>query len=253
MAVSQNGWPVDRTGEHQDRAPIVPGVLVPNGVLKGDVAVVLRYVAHRFHTEVEPLHAGQCWGWYVKGIEGGTSISNHSSGTAIDLNAPAHPLAAAGTFSATQRSAIRRILDACDGVVRWGGDYSGRKDEMHWEIVKGAGAVSALAEKISKPAVAPAPATTDVKGSSMEWTDRPWRADYTAATALQRAYLLADDNNEHLKALEAAVKAGLDATGVGMHALAAEIHALTTDPADLANPEDHPLVKVIRWVNAHSE
>ncbi|MEW1951889.1 peptidoglycan-binding protein [Terrabacter sp. NPDC080008] len=96
--------------------------------------VVLGYVGRRFDREVEALVKGWCWGHSYRAISGSTSLSNHSSGTAIDLNAPRHPLGKAGTFTATQRSHIRSILDACDGVVRWGGDYSGRKDEMHFEI-----------------------------------------------------------------------------------------------------------------------
>lgn len=146
MASSQNGWPV-ATASQQDTSTVA-GVAFPNGVLRGDVATVLHYVARRFHAEVEPLHAGWCWGWFVKIIAGSTSISNHASGTAIDFNAPNHPLGASGTFSTTKRAAIRRILDDCDGVVRWGGDYTGRKDEMHFEIDKGAAAVKALATKI---------------------------------------------------------------------------------------------------------
>jgi len=146
MATSQNGWTVDKTGALQDRTA-VHGVTFPNGVRRGDVATVLFYVAGRFHREVEPLHPGWCWGWFVKVIEGSTSISNHASGTAIDLNAPNHPIARSGTFSGAKVKAIRRILADCDGVVRWGGDYSGRKDEMHFEINKGAAAVSLLCQK----------------------------------------------------------------------------------------------------------
>lgn len=151
MAVSQNGWAVDSLGDNQDRGSIIPGVLVPNGIRKGDVATVLRYVAHRFHTEVEPLKAGACWGWYVKRIEGTLSTSNHASGTAIDLNASDHPMGSIGTFSAGKVAAIRRILHDCDGVVRWGGDYHSRKDEMHWEIVGTPAEVHALAAKITTP------------------------------------------------------------------------------------------------------
>jgi D-alanyl-D-alanine carboxypeptidase len=148
MATSQNGWQVDFSGDRQDRSPIVAGVTAPQGVLRGDVAAVLHYVARRFDAEVERLHSGWCWGWYVRRIAGSRSYSNHASGTAIDLNAPDHPAGPAGTFTRAQRAAIERVLDACDGVVRWGGHYTGRKDEMHFEINKGRAAVAALADKI---------------------------------------------------------------------------------------------------------
>lgn len=164
MSNSQNGWPVDKSGANQDRNPIYGSVKVPNGVLKGDVAVVLRYVAKRYHETVEPLRGGTCWGWFVKPIEGSASISNHASGTAIDLNADQHPMgvAASKTFSAKEIAACRAIVKACDGAVRWGGDYSGRPDSMHWEVVGSKAATAALAKKI-RAAVAPQPQEDDVE------------------------------------------------------------------------------------------
>lgn len=146
MATSQNGWPVVGQSAVTDRA--VLGVEFPNGWLKGDVDVVFTYLIGRLHREVEPLDDGGCWGWAVKKIEGSTSISNHASGTAIDYNAPAHPMGVRNTYPATKRAKIRAILADLDGVVRWGGDYGGRPDDMHFEIVKSATAVHAVAEKI---------------------------------------------------------------------------------------------------------
>jgi hypothetical protein len=147
VATSQNGWPVDEAGTLQDRTAVA-GVTFPNGIRSGDVYTVLAYVAEAFHRTVEPLVPGTCWGWYVKTISGSTQTSNHASGTAIDLNAPAHPLGVPGTFSPAQVTAIRKIVDYCGGVVRWGGDYTSRKDEMHFEINKDGPAVAALAAKI---------------------------------------------------------------------------------------------------------
>lgn len=156
MANSQNGWPVDTTGANEDRDPIYGNVKVPNGVLKGDVAVVMRWVARRFDDTVEKLVAGTCWGWFVKPIEGSATISNHASGTAIDLNADQHPVgvAAGKNFSGAQIAACHAIVKAAGGVVRWGGDYTGRPDPMHWEIVGSKAAVAALARKIEEEDVA---------------------------------------------------------------------------------------------------
>lgn len=156
MATSQNGWPVDKTGSSQDRNPIYGNVKVPNGVRKGDVATVLRWVAERYNATVEPLVAGTCWGWFVKSIEGSKSISNHASGTAIDLNADQHPMgvAASKNFTAKQIAACHAIVKAAGGVIRWGGDYTGRPDPMHWEIVGSAAATAALAKKIMEDDVA---------------------------------------------------------------------------------------------------
>lgn len=116
---------------------------------RGDVATVLVYFAKRFHSEVEPLKWPGNWGYAERKIRGSsTTLSNHASGTALDLNAPAHPLGKVGTFSSKQVSAINRILADCDGVLRHGKNYSGRKDEMHVEINASSAKVKDLASKI---------------------------------------------------------------------------------------------------------
>lgn len=148
---SQNGWTAnDRS---LIRSYLVPGTSQRLAVRAGPVATVLLYVATQFHRRVEPLHPGWCWGYAERVIRGGTALSNHASGTAIDLNAPAHPLGVdeKGTFSAPEIATIRRILAECSGVVRWGGDYRGRADAMHFEINDAADAVDKAAAKILKP------------------------------------------------------------------------------------------------------
>ena len=59
-------------------------------------------------------------------------LSNHSSGTAIDLNATKHPLGKIGTFPAEKVPMIRAL--ARKYGLFWGGDYQQRKDEQHFEI-----------------------------------------------------------------------------------------------------------------------
>lgn len=149
MVNSQNGWPASA-----DRRAIgvghfeIGGVDFPGGVKTGDVAVVLGNVAREIHERVERMHEGWCWGHNYRPVTSGGSLSNHASGTAIDINAPDHPYGRAGTFTAKQAATIRAILRAHDDVVRWGGDYSGSKDEMHFEINASAARVATLARKI---------------------------------------------------------------------------------------------------------
>ena len=175
-ATSQNGWSAGSSAVVPLDTLSVGAATFPAGVRRGDVHVVLGYVARRFDREVEALVKGWCWGHSYRVISGSTSLSNHSSGTAIDLNAPRHPLGKSGTFTATQRSHIRSILNSCNGVVRWGGDYSGRKDEMHFEINvrPGDARLAALAKRIGDgggggggaPAPAPIAWTTVKRGAS---------------------------------------------------------------------------------------
>lgn len=181
MANSQNGWPVDKSGANQDRAPIYGNVKVPNGVLEGDVATVLRWVARRYHETVEPLVAGTCWGWFVKPIEGGSSISNHASGTAIDLNADQHPIAVAASknMTAKQIAACHAIVKAAGGVIRWGGDYTGRPDPMHWEIVGSKAATAALAKKIRTEEDDVALTTDDINKVAAAAAKAVWATEWT--------------------------------------------------------------------------
>lgn len=148
MAKSQNGWSV-----LEDRPPsvAVPYIdyEVKFAVRPGDVAVVLLEVARRFHNEVQGLDLpGERdeWGWAYRPIRGKESgFSNHASGTAIDLNATRLPrgVKATDVLSATQISRCRAIRssmhDEAHGgsIVRWGGDYTGTPDSMHWEITDG--------------------------------------------------------------------------------------------------------------------
>lgn len=144
---SQNGWPAI-TSARDPRLVTVPWVTGP--VLSGDVAAVLTHVAERFDAEVEPVDAASSWGWAHRPVRGGEDVSNHASGTAVDLNAPEHPLGASGTFTEEQVAAIRAILADVAPAVRWGGDYAGRPDEMHFEIDAGPAAVAAVAARLAR-------------------------------------------------------------------------------------------------------
>lgn len=149
---SQNGWPVILDRE-KITDPVLFGEDFPNGWLKGDVDVVFRYLITRLHREVEPIdfaHRADDWGYYVKNIEGSAVESNHSSGTAFDYNAHTHPMGVRNTYSEADRRKIRAILADLNGVVRWGGDYTGRPDDMHFEIDAGAAAVKREADRIRK-------------------------------------------------------------------------------------------------------
>lgn len=148
MANSQNGWPV--VGKAAcDQGPFL-GVTFPNGILAGDVATIARWQLARYVALVEPLKAGTCWGWFDRAIRGATTKSNHASATAWDINADKYPLGAQpeDVMSAAKIKACRQIVNESGGVLRWGGNYSGRKDVMHWEINVGRTTAASFAARI---------------------------------------------------------------------------------------------------------
>ena len=136
VALSYNGWVVGKTASAIGvRSYTVAGTSIHLTVRSGDVATVLMYLAARFNSEVQPLRAGQNWGYeYRVNVNNPKTWSCHASGTAIDLNAVLHPNGAKKTFNAVQLKRLRKILADCNGVVYWGGDFSGVEDDMHFEI-----------------------------------------------------------------------------------------------------------------------
>lgn len=136
MVVSQNGWVAGSSIPKSTRT--VPGSEVRLTVRDGPPGDLLIYVAEQFDKRVEDIDNARGTvddgGYNFRLIAGSTQYSNHASATAIDLNWSKHPLGASGTFTSSQVRAIREILAECSGAVRWGGDYTGRKDEQHFEI-----------------------------------------------------------------------------------------------------------------------
>ena len=99
------------------------------------MAPLLVALAADWHKLVEPIDAGtlDTWGYAFRPIRGQTeTLSNHSSATAIDFSANAHPLGQRNTFTNEQEVIIRQIVAKYG--CKWGGDYKNRADEMHVEI-----------------------------------------------------------------------------------------------------------------------
>lgn len=149
MATTRNGWDVytSYSDPHLTNFPWVTGK-----VRKGDHYTVLEYIARRFNNEVEKINVAGSWGHNPRPVRGYTNVwSEHATGTAIDLNAPQHPIRvpASSTFSPAQIRRIRKIMRACKGSARWGGEWS-RPDGMHFELIGGNAKVSAMANRIRK-------------------------------------------------------------------------------------------------------
>jgi len=132
---SPNGWPAS-----EDRKALsietfaVPGTKIKFACAKA-VAPIFVSFAKDFHELVEPIDEGQLddWGYAFRQTRGSDRIlSNHASGTAIDLNAIKHPLGKSNTFNKDQRNIINLLITKYG--LAWGGNYKKRKDDMHFEI-----------------------------------------------------------------------------------------------------------------------
>jgi hypothetical protein len=133
---SSNGWPASKDAEEIG----IKSFKVPGTDLKircaEKVAPLLIGLASEFHETIEPIDKGTLddWGYNFRIIRNSTDniLSNHASGTAVDLNANLHPLGKENTFSA--EDAAKCIALAAKWGCKWGGTYRNRKDDMHFEI-----------------------------------------------------------------------------------------------------------------------
>jgi hypothetical protein len=133
MVNSQNGYPASANRAEIGVATFqVPGRADVKVALRADVAPLILEFMRWWNEAVEPLVVPGCWGHAFRDIRGARTLSNHASGTAADINAPRHPLGASGTVPAHLRGAIS--AKAAQLGLRWGGDYTRRKDEMHVEL-----------------------------------------------------------------------------------------------------------------------
>jgi hypothetical protein len=149
MTKSANGWTASKIrSEIGIESFAIPGTSTKLACAKS-VAPLLVGFAAEFHTLIEPIDEGGLddWGYCFRQIRGdAVNLSNHSSGTAIDLNATKHPLGKVGTFPIEKVPMIRALAKKY-GLI-WGGDYRNRKDEMHFEIALTPAKAAALIEKL---------------------------------------------------------------------------------------------------------
>jgi hypothetical protein len=151
MATSQNGWPVlkpEQTHQWQinRHAPLLR-------LERGAGGFVLAHFALWFGENIERIRGDTLddWGWAVRPIRGTTrTVSNHASGTAMDINALSHPLASRDTFTNEQAwRMLRRLRGRYGGAIRWGGQYEHRADEMHFELACDRAGARALARLLA--------------------------------------------------------------------------------------------------------
>ena len=135
MLTSYNGWTASK-----DQAEIgIKSYAIPGTTLKIRCAEAVAPLIVGFCTEfnklIEELDDGQLddWGYAFRSVRGvPEKLSNHASGTAVDLNARSHSLGKMGTFP-IQKVPMLRALAKKYGLG-WGGDYKNRADEQHFEV-----------------------------------------------------------------------------------------------------------------------
>lgn len=151
---SQNRWPALGSSSRLLHVWIIP---CRTGTIRlklrnGSAGFLLAHFVLWYGDSIEKLQGKVLddWGYADRLIRGSlTEISNHSSGTAADLNATKHPLGTL-TLKPWQKAKIRARLLIYSGCIRAGLDYHRRKDEQHYEINKDIAACERVAKRLLK-------------------------------------------------------------------------------------------------------
>lgn len=150
MLRSHNGWPASENRKAIGiKSYTVPGTKVKLACAEAVAPLLINFAAY-FNELVEKIDKGTSddWGYAFRTIRGSdVHLSNHSSGTAIDLNASKHPLGKRGTFTKAQEKTIRELCKHYG--LRWGGDYEVRADEMHFEVILSPAKAQELIERLN--------------------------------------------------------------------------------------------------------
>lgn len=132
---SANGWPASKDPNEIAIKPfLVKGTKIKLRANKVAGQLLAAFAAE-FHEKVEAIDGGSLddWGYCYRPIRNNaSSLSNHASGSAIDLNATKHPLGKEDTFTKAQQKTIQELIKKYRLV--WGGNYKKRHDDMHFEL-----------------------------------------------------------------------------------------------------------------------
>ena len=148
MQTSYNGWPASKEqAEIGIKSYQVEGTSLRLRCAE-KVAPLLINFAKEFNELIEPIEGGTFddWGYAYRDVRGVVGkLSNHASGTAIDLNATKHPLGKVGTFEASKVPMLKALAKKYG--LTWGGEWT-RPDPMHFEISIGPAKVAELINKL---------------------------------------------------------------------------------------------------------
>ncbi|HEY6020782.1 MAG TPA: M15 family metallopeptidase [Candidatus Paceibacterota bacterium] len=117
---------------YYDKHPLASGILVNKNCASAMLAAFAEIWDQCGHdqTAVDKTGASDYGGCFnIRPIAGSNNWSNHSWACAIDLSPATNGFNMKGTLSSIVVDAFKRQ------GARWGGDYHGRTDPMHFEFV----------------------------------------------------------------------------------------------------------------------
>ena len=119
-------------------------------------AAVVQFNALNLYLQRQGAQLGKRvddWGFANRDIRGFTGVkSYHAWGLAEDLDATEHPLGRRHTTFADNQAEIAEVRKVCRLLgLRWGYDYTGRPDPMHFEFTKSRARARFIRRRLRKP------------------------------------------------------------------------------------------------------
>lgn len=160
MASSQNGYPALSSNSPLLHKWVVPGTNRHFVLRQGSAGFLLCHFIMWYNDVIRKIGVGVWdeWGYAYREVRYASDLSNHSSGTAADVDATKHPLGVEGTFMFTvlykgrrriAKYLIMARLKVYRGCIRWGETYENRKDGMHYEIDRPLDVVERVARRLA--------------------------------------------------------------------------------------------------------
>lgn len=160
MPVSINGWPVIKSyGSKQLKSGVVKGTKV-KFTLRKEVLPLFLALAKEYNETIAPLDGKpqDDWSYNYRTSRYSSNWSNHSSGTAVDLNSAkegSQSLSNRKYWEKPDKAKAVKKLKRVYSIMNWGGDWSDKYyDPMHWELKAGT-SVSDVARLIKKLGITP--------------------------------------------------------------------------------------------------
>lgn len=146
MTTTLNGWPGVSTSGPALARRLVPGTTRAVTLQADALPLFLAYLAD-WHKTVMPIDGSRSYlgpdGWEYREARTGAGLSNHASGTAVDVRYDVLKADHQRHMTPAQIAAVHRLLDKYVDdqgrrVFGWGGDWTVGKacDEMHTELAQ---------------------------------------------------------------------------------------------------------------------
>ncbi len=135
---SANGWLVQSRVDPSGMILETPffGLSATTTLRSGAPAALIGWVIEEFNRTVAPIHDDALAGFLIANQHDPEPLTNHASGTAVDISPRSFPNGTLDTLSILQLDAIQAIITVLSPAVTWGGTFD-PPQPSHFELTLG--------------------------------------------------------------------------------------------------------------------